>query len=54
MVFLMANAKAEWRAKMKRLLKAEGWKTIITSKDLRLALEVAMIVDMGLADKYTY
>jgi len=53
-LFLMTNEKAEWQAKITKMLRAEGWGTVVTTKDLRLDSEqheVGMVVDMELARK---
>ena len=51
-VFLMMNAKRDRQETMKRLLRAEGFNTVVTTKDLVVdseEMEVGVIADMEFA-----
>ncbi|KAF8645215.1 hypothetical protein AX16_008042 [Volvariella volvacea WC 439] len=53
-LYLLTNEEGEWLDKLKRTLQADGWNTIVTSKDLELdpeQLDVSMAVDMEIARK---
>jgi len=51
-LYLLTNDDSEWLNDVKRIMKADGWKVIATSRDLKLdreTKEVGMAVDMDIA-----
>jgi GDP-fucose protein O-fucosyltransferase len=53
-LYILTNEDNEWLTEIKKNMKNEGWRVIITSRDLKLnmeAKEVSMAVDMEIARK---
>jgi hypothetical protein len=53
-MYILTNDDSDWLRRLKTALKADGWHTIVTTKDLMLDLEqtgVNMAVDMDIARK---
>jgi hypothetical protein len=53
-LFILTNDDSEWLTEVKKTLKNDDWRVIITSRDLKLnmeAKEVSMAVDMEIARK---
>ena len=53
-LYLLTNDNSEWLDEVKKIMKADGWKVVATSRDLKLDAEgkdVGMAVDMEIARK---
>jgi len=53
-LYILTNDESEWLTEVKKSMKNEGWRVVVTSRDLKLSMEakdVGMAVDMEIARK---